>query len=133
MISAHMISARHIIILVYSEGAGILENSSWNSADDCFRPPRLRNRREDDSPLPFGCCEDEFAYTGAKKFVIERLAAAGGQAASLNFVTSGGRNVPGGNSTSKQPDRKAADAMRWAFTISLYSASYALYSATVSV
>ncbi len=110
----------------------MLENGSWNSVDGCFRLPGSRNHGENDSLLLLVCFEDEFAHTGAKKFVIEMLATVGGQAANLNFVTSGGRNVPGGNSTSKQPERKAADAMRWAFTISLYSASYALYSATVS-
>ncbi len=78
------------------------------------------------------CCEGEAVRNGAKRFAIEGLASAGGQAARLNTVTSGGRNVPGGNSTSKHPERKATDAIRWTFTISLYSASYALYSAAVS-
>ena len=95
-------------------------------AGGCFRPAMSRNRRENDSPSLFGCRKDESVHTGAKRSAIEVLATADGQAASLNSVTSGGRNVPGGNSTSKQPERKAADAMRWAFTISLYSASYVL-------
>ncbi len=77
-----------------------------------FSSGEVRNRRKNDSPSLFRCRKNESAHTGAKRSAIERLASADGQAASLNFVTSGGRNVPGGNSTSKHPERKAADAMR---------------------